>query len=394
MEARVRQHPQHLCFLAPMIYPTFVGSTTIQVAGGGEVQQTVLAKVLHNSGLRVSVITGDYGQPDLLTHDGIDVFKIPPIGTRGFKGLRKIYPAMGDIVSTLRRVNPDIVYMCVGGYHAAAAAWYARSEGRQFVYQCGSDREFLVPIPGMSWRDSAMFRWGLRRAHKIIVQNIIQRDQFLKNYGRLGVIIPTLYREDGAARARAGGSILWVGTLKPIKRADLFIELARRLTDQEFVMVGGPDHSNDAGLTYYNRMRASAFEVKNLRFMGHIPFSEVGAYFDKASLLVNTSDSEGFPNTFMQAWIRGIPTLSFVAPEVSPGKTGTIRCSDFDDMTNKVHSLATSSILWTCASVSAYENFLNSHSTSAVLPLYQSLFDSLLHSTASRFAGSEFSAVP
>jgi hypothetical protein len=63
-----------------------------------------------------------------------------------------------------------------------------------------------------------------------------------------------------------------------------------------------------------------------------VPYAEVGTHFDGAALVLNTSDYEGLPNTFMQAWLRGIPTLSFVRPESAPGCSGTIACDGLDDM--------------------------------------------------------------
>jgi len=379
MEDPAAPNETHICFLAASIYPTFVGSKSIQIAGGGEVQQTVLANVLHDKGFKVSVVTGDYDQPDIVHHRGIDVYRVPSPGRRGIKGLRVIYPVLSDMVSVLKRVSPDIVYFCVAGSHAAAAAWYSNRYKKKFIYQCGSDREFVIPILGVPWKDSMLFRWALRRADGIIVQNVVQQRQLFDNYNKRGVIIPTLYTESSTKKAQAGNSVLWVGTLKPIKRADLFIELAKRLPEHDFVMVGGPDHSNDPDCAYFNRMRDLALNVKNLKFVGYVPFQEVGEYFNRASLFVNTSDSEGFPNTFMQAWIRGVPTLSFVAPEIQAGRSGSIRCTDINDMAGKVKVLATDAMTWSKASSSAAANFDETHSVSAVLPLYRSLFDSMLH---------------
>ena len=51
--------------------------------------------------------------------------------------------------------------------------------------------------------------------------------------------------------------------------------------------------------------------LQNLTFSGKVLFGEIGGYFQKAKILVNTSDSEGFPNTFVQAAAAGTAILSY-----------------------------------------------------------------------------------
>lgn len=52
--------------------------------------------------------------------------------------------------------------------------------------------------------------------------------------------------------------------------------------------------------------------MDNLEFHQRVPFNEIDGYFQRAKLLVNTSDSEGFPNTFIQAckWATAIVSLN------------------------------------------------------------------------------------
>jgi len=368
----------HVCFVATNLYPILAGSTSIELAGGAEIQQAVLAKILRADGFRVSVLGADYGQPEVVDCAGVHVHRMPPAGTRGIKGLRFIYPYMTDIVAGLKRIGPDIVYFRAAGGGAAAAAWYARRCGKQFVYACASDVELQR---NAAWpsdrRDAFSFRMGLRFADGVLVQNICQRRLLKENFGKDGLIVPNCYMEPAAGRAASNGHILWVGTVKSIKRPEVFVELARKFPSKQFTMVGGADLQGEGGQVYYQRARDMAAGTPNLDFVGYVPFAKVGRHFDNASMFVNTSDVEGFPNTFLQAWIRGVPTLSFVRPEVIPGEPGTIVCRDIEDMVWRIGELMTSPERWRDASESCRDHFSKTHSVEAVLQGYRDLFEGL-----------------
>ncbi len=51
-------------------------------------------------------------------------------------------------------------------------------------------------------------------------------------------------------------------------------------------------------------------KLNNLEFTGELPLEEVNKRLEEADLFINTSDYEGMPNTFIQAWMRQVPVLS------------------------------------------------------------------------------------
>ena len=66
-------------------------------------------------------------------------------------------------------------------------------------------------------------------------------------------------------------------------------------------------------------------------------------------LLVNTSSQEGFPNTFIQALMRGVPIISL---NVDPGNIITknslgIVNDDLTEVTNNIDELMKNDTLWT-----------------------------------------------
>ena len=60
----------HLCMVSPYIYPSLVPGSGVQHAGGAEIQQAMIARLLVRDGYRVSVLTKDFGQTDHVRADG------------------------------------------------------------------------------------------------------------------------------------------------------------------------------------------------------------------------------------------------------------------------------------------------------------------------------------
>jgi len=60
----------------------------------------------------------------------------------------------------------------------------------------------------------------------------------------------------------------------------------------------------------YEDLLREAEGIANLEFLERVGFHEIDEYFQRAKVLVNTSDSEGFPNTFIQACKWATPILS------------------------------------------------------------------------------------
>ena len=302
----------HVCFVAPHAWPVIAGDEHIARVGGAEVQQCILARLLAANGYRISMVCLDYGQPDRTVVHGVTVHKAFRLGA-GLPGLRFVHPRLTRMYRALRRVDADIYYCRAAGAWIGLVAEYCRLHGKRSVYAGASDADFLPDLRGKIryGRDRWLYRWGLARVHRIVAQNEVQRATCLETHGRQALVIPSCYDppQDTRAGTGAGDCVLWVGMLRAGKRPELLLALAARLPHRRFVVVSGPA-PEEAEL--FERIRREAASLPNLEFVGFLPLAKVERRFDDAHVVVNTSEFEGLPNTFLQAWSRGVPTVATV----------------------------------------------------------------------------------
>jgi glycosyltransferase involved in cell wall biosynthesis len=374
-EARARGH---LCFVAPYAWPVLSGDARIEVLGGAEVQQAILARLFAAHGYRVTMICQDFGQPDGAQIDGVVVRKVFA-GRQGVPVLRFVYPRLTTMWRMLKEVDADIYYYRSASMWLGILEHFCRRHGKRLVYAGAANPDFAPDVGGQIRfaRDRWLYRRGLAGAHAVVAQNPAQVAALRTHYGREALQIPSCYVPPPASGKASPQVVLWVSMLRPQKRPELFLELARRFPAWRFALVGGAD-LGDRG--FFSRVERAARALPNLTFTGFLPLAEAEQWFDRARVLVNTSAFEGMPNTFLQAWARGVPTLSFV--DVGARVNRSVK--DIDEMAAALGRLLGDGAAWREASQRCREHFARTHSREEVMARYDALFDQLMREQPGR----------
>ncbi len=339
-----------LCFVGLENLPVLAPEFEQHGIGGEQLQQTLLAKAFVGRGFAVSMVVGDYGQEDGASWSGIRTYKAYS-AHEGIPVVRFVHPRWTKLCAALRRADADVYYVsCAGAQVGQVAMWAARN-GRRMIFRVASDADcdpdrLLISF----WRDRKLYEYGLRRAAVILAQSDRQQEFLHSNYGVDSAVASLLVDASESILPLAGRdiSLLWVSNIQQLKRPEMFLETAQRLPDCTASMIGGPlPKTHDL----YRRVRESAACVGNLTFHGPLPYRATNQLFDRARVFINTSEIEGFPNTFLQAWTRGVPVVSFFDPDDVIQREGLGHAvASREEMAHAAHHLATDSEAWLEAS--------------------------------------------
>lgn len=301
-----------ICIVGLDDYPQLAKLKTAKYVGGESVQHVLLAHAWRDLGHDVSMIVHDHGQGRVTTVDGIRAVA-PYSRDEGIPVLRFAHPRLTGMIGAMREIDADIYYQSPAGAATGITAWFCRKHGKRFISRIASD---LACIPGKQliryWRDRKIYEYGLRNADLIVAQSEQQRNLLQQNYGLKSEVLDMAVEMPSGPQPEKDIDVLWVSNLRPVKRPEIVLDLARRLPNVRFTLAGG---ALPGAEDYYRTVTEAARSIPNLSCPGAVPYTDVGTMFSRAKIFLNTSQIEGFPNTFLQAWVRGVPVVAFFDPD-------------------------------------------------------------------------------
>lgn len=225
-----------------------------------------------------------------------------------------------SVIETIREIDPDVCYFRNANDLPLASLATVSSEAF-IVFNISHDKQCLPIYKNMFGESNeqslkkvfkgmrySFFKSLLGVPDRILAQTAKQQRLLRENRGIDATVVGNghpLPADD--IRKQDPPIVLWLASLKEWKRPEYFIELADRCSDLdcEFHLVGKPVDTD-----VHDRVVEMSVSVGNLEYLGGCSIEESNEIIERSSVFVNTSESEGFPNTFIQSWLRKTPVVS------------------------------------------------------------------------------------
>jgi glycosyltransferase involved in cell wall biosynthesis len=206
-----------------------------------------------------------------------------------------------------RAADAQAYFQRGAGFATFLMALHCKVHRRPFVFHWASDDDLdgrrMSEFPALR----PFFKLGRRWARLQVCQTAHQMGLLPPRERRRAVLIPNVLDTSLPWKVGAGDRVLWVGAIKPqAKRVDRFLDLAAALPQRRFLMAGdlrGPP-------SFQRGFRERLAGLPNVEWLGFTERHDLPKVYARGRVLVNTSDFEGFPNTFLEAAACGVPTVS------------------------------------------------------------------------------------
>ena len=373
-----------MAIISANAYPLFKAGYPA-VFGGAEVDQYNLALYLaQKPDIAVTFYVGDFGQTGQSEIvDGVRVQKVPLFGWHS-KNLYQKFTYVYYLFKNLWTSDADIILTEMADDTVGwAAVFFKALRKRNYIHRLASDRdtEFIDAASSGKRRTYYLYRLGLKKADLIFSQTRQQQKMLKDNMGFDSQVVPNGFfiNKDGGPEEK--NHILWVGRCASLKRPELFVELAKRIPEKQFVMIMTPPSpvEPESFQTTASELVEEAKSTPNIAFLEYVPFNKIQQYFNRAQLFINTSEYEGFPNTFIQSCLGNTPIASLkVDPDnfIIKNNLGIVCEDDFDRLVRFVQNLTENQI--THLGANAREYGRRYHDIKIMGDAYEKAFKKLL----------------
>lgn len=279
----------------------YLGKKPPDGIGGAEVQLAYWAKALAEFGCEVYTFGWRLSVAGKKLF-GVNFLFVPWVRGMSFllNGIRVIH---------FWKIKPDVV-MVRSFRELGEVMKLTANTGTRVVYMFASDKN-VEPKP-----DGINQHWQkiLKEVDIILAQNEFQLSKAKETMGlenvtlQANVFNPAFFSISDSDERKI--DFIWVGNLKAIKRPEWFLQLARSMPECSFVMLGAIQQGKYKDSAFQHELK----KVRNLDYKGYVSLNESVKCMSESRFLVNTSEFEGMPNTFLQADALGCGILATVNP--------------------------------------------------------------------------------
>ncbi|HMG66137.1 MAG TPA: glycosyltransferase [Chitinophagaceae bacterium] len=302
------------------------GALKGKTLGGAELQIALLAKALACKGHEVVIIDPSSSE-SFTTEEGIKLINIPG-WNKGRKGLRLFLNRIPALRKALTDQKADYYYVRMRTYFHLLTYNVARKLGSKFIVGLAHDIDVLSIRKKIKYKYShnfnlfsfftlqlpndLVFHYLLKRADYITIQHTGQKVNQGAIKGKV-VLFPNIIDISNFPHIEnpSRDYFIHVGTLTMIKGVQNLFQLVNKLDKSNTIVIVG-----EAGDEKSSQILKEIIKNKNIVFRGGLSHKETIEMIANSKALINTSNYEGFPNIFLEAWATCVPVISL---KVNPG---------------------------------------------------------------------------
>lgn len=265
---------------------------------------------------------------------------------------------------------------------------YCASRGKKSVLFLGSDSDIDIKYTPT---DKSLNRYGSRNdlnyysivgADRIIAQNRDQMTLLMKRFNKTANLVNNPIKiepisgtlDPDAVKIKMTKPILWVGKSHSVKAPEKALSIAGMLPEVTLNLI-----MNKWDESYHREILSMMPD--NVKYIEKVEFDKIEESFINSSLFINTSDFEGFPNTFLQAAKHGVPIISLHSDPnrmLSESGCGYFANGDIQSMANMISKYLSDIELYTSTSHCCVEYVRKNHNVNTIVTEIRQIIHSML----------------